>query len=182
MAKAPTRSEQPDEDRRSTVGKRRGLILVIAFIALVGAGWVALQSTAPSGPGEIDTTDPTRISALVEDGILPPGLPEGARVRAVWRGEEPAVEVWFHVSGAGAEAFRAFRDRIRSFNGNLAALGRLGTPPWWDSFSEPAQRVGVILRRDGGTAFVVWRVETDRLLRIRGRRMVASARGLGLVE
>ncbi|MEL6576345.1 MAG: hypothetical protein AAFQ81_10690 [Pseudomonadota bacterium] len=164
-------------------GARRGLLGAAGILAIVIIGYIALEESAPAGPGEIDTQDPAAIAELVGEGVLPPGLPEGARVRAIWRGQEPAVEVWFHVSGASADAFRAFRENMRGFNGNLAALSRLGPPPWWSNFREPADETGVILRRaEGEGAFVVWRVETDRLLRIRGRRMIASARSLGLTE
>ncbi|MEO0958043.1 MAG: hypothetical protein AAFY66_06185 [Pseudomonadota bacterium] len=174
---------QPAAPGRGVIGTRRGLLLVVAFIALVAIGRIALEMTAPQGPQEIDTSDAGEIADLVEAGILPPGLPEGARVRAVWRGEEPIVEVWFHVGGASASGFQEFEGRIRAFNGSLAALGRLGPPDWWESFATPPQREGVVIRRGAeGDGFAVWRVETDRLLRIRGRRMVATARGLGLTQ
>ncbi|MEL6768877.1 MAG: hypothetical protein AAFP17_16980 [Pseudomonadota bacterium] len=178
-----TPGEAPKGGGRPSSRTHRGLLGAATILAVVVLGYIALEEGAPPGPEAIDTKDADAIAELVAEGVLPPGLPQGARVRAVWRGQEPVMEVWFHVSGASADGLRAFQDELRGFNGNLVALGRLGTPPWWESFTEPAEQSGIILRRaEGEGGFVVWRVETDRLLRIRGRRMTATARSLGLTQ
>ncbi|MEM6946273.1 MAG: hypothetical protein AAF565_21210 [Pseudomonadota bacterium] len=151
------------------------------FLGLLAA--YIVEPWVDDGTGSIDTSDPVEIAALVEEGLIPPGLPAGSRLRAVWGGQGPVKEVWFHASGGSAEGYEDFQRRLRSFSGGMVGLSRLGPPDFWSNFSEPATMSGVVPKRQIASGpIVLWRVEFDRLLRIRGRLMTTSARNLGLTQ